>query len=200
MFDDFPELTPEYSCFYEPINKPIPTVEEALKYWTDNFDTQHFMSRRRSAVRGNFGVGRDIKKIGDVSATYSWKKKIDWFNFFQSLQKCINAYFGHIHFYDSKEKDIGFSAGFEIRDLGIPDLGWGTFFGKRFLDRFPKKDLVAKGFTVTPQGDGYVLTLTDDISSLLKDYDAFDQRRTEAKALFPEGVFQKKTNKTGIYV
>jgi len=51
---------------------------------------------------------------------------------------------------------------------------------------------------MAPQGDGYMLTLTDDISSLLKDYDAFDQRRVEAKALFPEGVFQEKTNRTRI--
>lgn len=142
MFDEFPELTPEYSGFYDPINKSIPTVEEALKYWTDDFDAHHFISRRRSTVRGNFGVGRSRENAGWINSTYAWNKKIDWLHFFLSLQKCINAYFGYVHFYDSREKTIGFPADFKIRDLGIPDLGWGTFFGKRFLDCFPKKDLI----------------------------------------------------------
>jgi len=191
MFEKYSNLAPEYACFYGPCNKPIPTVDAAMKYWVDDYDAHHFTSRRRSSVKGRFGVGRDMQNAGWMNLSYSWNKKINWYEFFLALQECIDSYFGYVHFYDSQEKDIGFFASFEIRDLGIPDLGWGTFFGKRYLDRLPLDDLKQNGFTLTPQGDGYLLTMTDKIDDVVKDYGTFEAKRELAKSLFPEGFFHK---------
>jgi hypothetical protein len=202
IYNDFPDLAPEYANFYEPINKPVPTVEDALKYWADGF-IFNLMSRRRTSPKTIFNVGCDKDDIYSIYLKCTWKKTIDWVKLFKLFQKCIDGYFGYVHLYSPEEikqkancreiyGDFLYTPGFKIRDKGIPDLAWGTFFGERYLDRLPLKELKKEGFTLKKQGQGYFLTLTDDISTLLKDYDGFEERRLIAKSLFPTGVFQER--------
>jgi hypothetical protein len=206
FFNEFPDLVPEYASFTDPVNNSIPTVDDALKYWTDMSMLQ-FIGRRRSTVKGSFYAGYDKDKIGDIDLEYTWNKKIDWFDVFKKVQACVKAYFGYLHFFTQEEDDLrtdrdgsaylsfyNGAIGWKVEEKGIPDLGWATYFGKKYQEDIPISQIQKEGAIVTPQNDGHIIQLTDNIFDIHKDFKSFDEKRDRVKSHFPKGFFQEYTN------
>lgn len=197
FYDHYPLLVPQYANFYEPINKPINTVDEALVYWED----ETFLCRRRNSVAGWGHVSEDISKIGRIKLEYDWNPKIDWFYLFQELITITEAYFGYVHVFTKNEIEPaavgsaigGFMmgmAGFHLKK-GIPNLGWGHYFGEEYVKEIDAALLQKHGFDVQQFGEGYLFHITDKLSDVIDDYEHFNERRKELKSLFRPDLFQK---------
>ena len=196
FYNHYPMLTPQYADYVEPINEPIPTVEEALKYWEgEGFYT------RRSSLKGFSHPGTDIEKISHYKFKYTWHKKVEWFQLFKELINLSHAYFGYVHLTTERESEaaeigsavdcfLGGTRGMYLKK-GIPQLGWGTYFGEEYIKELDVPLLEKHGVSVEPWGQGYIFTVTDSIADVINDYDAFHVRRKEVKKLFRPDLFQK---------
>tara|TARA_A100000171_G_scaffold42129_1_gene43283 strand:+ start:967 stop:1668 length:702 start_codon:yes stop_codon:yes gene_type:complete len=204
LFERYPEIKPEYTSFYDPVNVPITDVESALEYWWKG----DFYARRRSNPKGDWSSGIDIKQNSRFNIDLTWSKKIPWYEIFCEIQKILTPYHAHIHLFTPTEKEIGYERGLsaycnfrnslvgvKIEREGIHDLGWANYFGGHFLEILPPLDAIRDaGAQVIPQGDGYIIRFSDDIADMLTGFESFDQHRTAVKALFPAGTFQPYTN------
>ncbi|MBA3814656.1 MAG: hypothetical protein H0X26_09310 [Alphaproteobacteria bacterium] len=197
FYDHYSELAPQYANFYEPINKPVNTVEGALAFWEDEM----FLCRRRNLVAGWWHVSEDISKVGRIKFEYDWNKKVDWFKLFYDLVMISEAYFGYVHVFTEREIEpaaIGSSisafqmgaAGFHLKK-GIPQLGWAHYFGEEYVKEIDVPLLQKHGFDVQKFGEGYVFHITDKLSDVIDNYEHFDERRKLLKSLFRPTLFQK---------
>lgn len=207
FYNEFPKLVPEYASFTDPVNNPIPTIDKALKYWENNFGIHHFIGRRKHSVKGDWSIGKGKTKIAFIKFEYNWNNKIDWLDVFKKIQNCVKAYFGYLHFFTEPEKELGYkkgvnlycdfrngATGWKIEKKGIPDLGWATYFGEKYTRDLPIEKIKSEGANITPQNNGHIITLSDNISSIIKEFPELDDRRDRVKSHFPEGFFQKYTN------
>lgn len=197
FYKNYPDLVPQFANFYEPINKPILTVEKALDYWENG----EFLCRRKMSIQGRWNIGSDRNKIGCYHFEYNWSSKVEWFNLFQKLCALSKSYFGYIHVItdnESEPAEIGSTVFAFIRGTasislkkGIPQLGWGNYFGEEYVKEIDVDLLKKHGFEIEPLGDGYVFNITPQLSDVITDYEMFDKRRTLLKSLFRPGLFQK---------
>jgi hypothetical protein len=197
FYNHYPLLTPQYSNFYEPLNKSVHTVDEALNYWEGDM----FLCRRKNSVVGSWHISEDISKIGCLTFEYNWAPNIDWFKLFQELVTITEAYFGYVHVFTENEIEpaaigsavSGFlmgTAGFHLKK-GIPNLGWGHYFGEEYLKEIDVPLLQKHGFDVQKFGEGYLFHITDNLSDVIDDYEHFNERRKLLKSLFRPDLFQK---------
>jgi hypothetical protein len=197
FYNQYPMLAPQYANFYEPINKPINTVNEALAYWED----EEFLCRRKNSIVGWWNIGPDRIEVNRIKLEYNWSPQIDWFKLFQELIAITEAYFGYVHIFTDKEIEpaavgsainaflIG-AAGFHLKK-GIPNLGWGHYFGEEYVKEINLPLLQQHGFDVQKFGEGYLFHITDKLSDVINDYDHFNERRKLLKSLFRPDLFQK---------
>jgi len=196
FYKQYTELFPQFGSFYEPINKPITTVETALEYW----EGDPALYRRRSSVAGDWFISTDRNKVGWLNFQYNWKQQIDWFGIFQKLAVLSKSYFGYVHVFTDYEIEaaaIGssiyaFTNGTASISLkkGIPQLGWGHYFGEEYVKELDIPLIKKHGFAIEPLGDGYVFHITDQLSDVITKYPYFDERRKLLKSLFRPGLFQ----------
>ncbi len=197
FYDKYPLLAPQYANFYEPINKPISNVEEALSFW----EGEMFLGRRRDKIRGAWHHSKDISQAGCLSFEYNWNSHTNWFELFQQLAVITKAYFGYVHVFSGKEIEpsavgsaiFGFLhgvAGFHLKK-GIPNLGWANYFGEEYVKEIDVPLLQKNGFNIQKLGDGYVFNVTENLSDVINNYDEFDERRKALKSLFRPELFQK---------
>lgn len=167
FYNHYPTLVPQYADYKDPVNEPIPTVEEALKYWWDDMG----FYTRRSSIRGEWCVGKDKEDITRYKFKYTWHKTIDWFQLFKELIDRSNAYFGYVHVITEKENEpaaigsavdcfLNGTPGMYLKK-GIPQLGWGTYFGEEYVKELDIPLLEKHGFKGEPLASGYVFTVTD---------------------------------------
>jgi hypothetical protein len=206
FYDRFPELKPEYASFTDPVNNPITTVNDALQYWEDS-DWPGFICKRRQTVKSEWYIGTDKNKLAHLDLEYAWNNKINWLSVFKKVQECVNAYFGYLHFFTAPEWAASRAKGLElycefrngaigwkVEEKGIPDLGWATYFGKKYQEDIPISQIQKEGAIITPQNDGHIIQLTDNIFDIHKDFKLFDEKRDRVKSHFPKGFFQEYTN------
>jgi hypothetical protein len=200
FYDNYPLLEPQFANFYEPINKPIKTINEALEYW-DWKNLPAFMCRRKKNVVGSWWVSEDISRNGYIKLEYNWNNKIEWLHLFHELVRISGTYFGYIHVFTEKEIEpaspgsaIGsFTRGTPGVQLkkGIPQLGWAHYFGEEYVKEIDVPLLQKNGFDVQKLGEGYVFHITDKLSDVIDNYDQFNERRKLLKSLFRPDLFQK---------
>lgn len=196
FYDQYPNLAPQAANFYEPINKSISNIESALEYW----EGDPGLYKRKKSVEGVWNVGRDIAGINCLDFRYSWNKNIDWFQLFQQLTLLSKAYFGYVHVFTENEMEpagLGSAVSLFLNGVtgaylkkGIPQLGWGHYFGEEYVKEIDNSLLKKNGFQVKPLGEGYVFNLTENLSDVIDDYEHFNERRILLKSLFRPGLFQ----------
>lgn len=197
FYDQYPLLAPQYANFYEPINKPINTVEEALDYW----EGDPFLCRRKNSIAGWGDVGSDRIGINCIIFGYNWSLQINWFKLFQELVTVTEAYFGYVHVFTDREIEpaavgsaidcfIGGTPGVHLKK-GIPNLGWAHYFGEEYVKEIDVPLLQKHGFEVQKLGEGYLFHITDNLADVINDYDYFNERRKLLKSLFRPDLFQK---------
>lgn len=195
FYEKYPMLAPQVANSYEPVNNSITDTETALEYWVDPG-----IYRRRNTVSGNWSIGTDRDWIGCMDFRYNWNNKIDWFQLFQELVTRSKAYFGYVHVFTDNEIE-GAGAGSAVDCFlrgtpsiylkkGIPQLGWGHYFGEDYVKELDLPLLKEHGLKIEPLGNGYVFKLTDHLSDVIDDYPAFNERRKLLKSLFRPGLFQ----------
>jgi hypothetical protein len=197
FYEQYPELAPQYSNFYEPLNKPINTVDEALKYWVK----EAFLFRRSKTVVMYGNIGPDRIGVGCIKFEYNWNVQNNWFKLFQELVALSKSYFGYIHVFSDREIEPGgagsavgcFTRGTPGVHLkkGIPQLGWAHYFGEEYVKEIDVKLLQQHDFDVQKFGEGYLFHITDKLSDVIDNYDYFDERRKLLKSLFRPTLFQK---------
>ncbi|MBY0273449.1 MAG: hypothetical protein K2X02_08630 [Alphaproteobacteria bacterium] len=197
FYDQYPLLAPQYANFYEPINKPINNVDEALQYW----EGDPFLCRRKNSIVGWGNIGSDRIGVNCIEFEYNWNTKIDWFKLFKELVAITEAYFGYVHVFTEKEIEpagagsaiscfLNGTPGVHLKK-GIPNLGWGHYFGEEYVKEVDVPLLQKHGFDVQKLGEGYVFHITENLSDVIKKYDEFDERRKLLKSLFRPDLFQK---------
>jgi hypothetical protein len=197
FYDQYPLLAPQFANYYEPVNKSVNSVDEALEYW----EGDPFLCRRRNSVIGWWYISEDISKVGCLTFEYDWNSKIDWFKLFQELVTVTKAYFGYIHVFTDKEIEpaavssaiscfLNGTPGVHLKK-GIPNLGWGHYFGEEYVKEIDVPLLQQHGFDVQKLGEGYLFHITDNLSDVINDYDHFNERRKLLKSLFRPDLFQK---------
>jgi hypothetical protein len=110
------------------------------------------------------------------------------------------AYFGYVHVFTENEMEaaaMGSAISVFLNGTpsiylkkGIPNLGWGHYFGEEYVKELDLPLLKKQGFTVNPLGEGYVFNLTDQLSDVITNYPYFNERRQLLKSLFRPGLFQ----------
>lgn len=197
FYNNYLNLAPQFANFYEPVNKIVSSVEEAIMFWED----QEFLCRRKTKVKGYWGIGTDRSEIAYHHFNYTWNKSIDWYNLLQDLIKLSKAYFGYVHVFTDNEIIGAYlgspasvfqhgPASFHLKK-GIPQLGWGNYFGEEYVKEIDVDLLKKNGFEIKPLGEGYVFNVTPQLSDVINNYEEFDARRTLLKTLFRPGLFQK---------
>ena len=197
LYEQYPLLAPEFANFYDPINKPVPTVESALEYWKQ----EQFICRRKKTVRMMNGwVGSDRCEIGRITFEYSWNQKVDWFQVLQKMALVSKSYFAYVHVCGENEIEgagLGSAVYLFLNGVlgmhlkkGIPQLGWGHYFGEEYVKELDISLLKKHGFSVEPLGEGYVFNLTDQLSDVITNYEYFNERRALLKSLFRPDLFQ----------
>lgn len=197
FYDKYPLLAPQYANYYEPINKPINTVNEALDYW----DGEGLLCRRKNSIVGSWYISEDMHRINWINLEYDWNTKIDWFKLFQDLTIIVKPYFGYVHVFTDREIEpaaVGSAIGCFTRGTpaihlrkGIPNLGWAHYFGEEYVKEIDVALLQKHGFNVQQFGEGYLFHITDKLSDVIDDYEHFNERRKELKSLFRSDLFQK---------
>ncbi|WP_197429996.1 MULTISPECIES: hypothetical protein [Stenotrophomonas] len=71
----------------------------------------------------------------------------------------------------------------------IPDIGWSMFYGDEFCREVDQGRINSAGFSVESFGEGYLLTVTDEISDVMNDFPLFYRRRAELGHLFRNDLF-----------
>lgn len=197
FYEKYPLLAPQYASYVEPINKPIPTIKDALEYW----DINRVYYRRKNSTQGWWSIGESDVSLSRLKFEYNWNQDIDWFILFQQLVELSKAYFGYVHvFTDNEIEPAGMgsaislflhgTASFHLKK-GIPQLGWGNYFGEEYVKEIDVNLLKKHGFEIQPLGEGYVFNITPQISDVITDYETFDNRRTLLKSLFRPDLFRK---------
>jgi hypothetical protein len=196
FYEGYPMLAPQTANFYEPINQPVPDVEAALEYW----ENEEFLFRRRNSITGWGNIGPDRIHVNCIFLEYNWSTKIDWFDFFKELVEVTESYFGYVHVFTDREIEpagagsaidcfLGGTPGVHLKK-GIPQLGWGHYFGEEYVKELNVPLIKKLGFSIEPLGEGYVFHLTDQLSDVITDYDYFNDRRQLLKSLFRPELFQ----------
>lgn len=196
FYEHYPSLSPQFANFYEPVNHPIPTLEQALEYW----EGDPGLYRRKNSIVGNWYIATDGDGIFSPIFEYNWNTKINWFYIFQQLVTLSKAYFGYVHVFTENEIE-GAAAGSSISCFlrgtpsmylkkGIPQLGWGHYFGEEYVKELDIPLLKKHGFSVEPLGEGYVFNLTNQLSDVITNYEYFNERRILLKSLFRPDLFQ----------
>ncbi|WP_265654513.1 hypothetical protein [Verminephrobacter aporrectodeae] len=172
------------------------TRSEAVEY---RYDMIHTMVNQFGELRPGW-----IK--GDSDAD----RKIDWRRLFHRLVELANPQFAILHlFTDVETRDDAFGADEHaiiatddflmgppaaiLKDRGIPNLAWATFFGREYTQEIDAEKLRANGFAVEAMGDGHLVTLTENIFDVADNFALFSARRSELKKLLRPG-FIRLTN------
>ncbi|MCW5258706.1 hypothetical protein D5038_20850 [Verminephrobacter aporrectodeae subsp. tuberculatae] len=172
------------------------TRSEAVEY---RYDMIHTMVNQ-------FGELRPGWLKGDADAD----RKIDWRRLFHRLVELANPQFAILHlFTDVETRDDAFGADEHaiiatddflmgppaaiLKDRGIPNLAWATFFGREYTQEIDAEKLRANGFAVEAMGDGHLVTLTKNIFDVADNFPLFSARRSELKKLLRPG-FIRLTN------
>ncbi|WP_265259446.1 hypothetical protein [Verminephrobacter aporrectodeae] len=172
------------------------TRSEAVEY---RYDMIHTMVNQ-------FGELRPGWLKGDADAD----RKIDWRRLFHRLVELANPQFAILHlFTDVETRDDAFGADEHaiiatddflmgppaaiLKDRGIPNLAWATFFGREYTQEIDAEKLRANGFAVEAMGDGHLVTLTENIFDVADNFALFSARRSELKKLLRPG-FIRLTN------
>ncbi|MCW8199699.1 hypothetical protein D8B23_15065 [Verminephrobacter aporrectodeae subsp. tuberculatae] len=172
------------------------TRSEAVEY---RYDMIHTMVNQ-------FGELRPGWLKGDADAD----RKIDWRRLFHRLVELANPQFAILHlFTDVETRDDAFGADEHaiiatddflmgppaaiLKDRGIPNLAWATFFGREYTQEIDAEKLRANGFAVEAIGDGHLVTLTENIFDVADNFALFSARRSELKKLLRPG-FIRLTN------
>ena len=197
FYDIYPLLAPQYANYYEPVNNQVNSAAEALEYW--GYDP--FLCRRKNTIVGSWYISEDMNKITWVNLEYNWSPKVDWFKFFKELISATSVYFGYVHVFTEREIEpaaVGSAIGSFTRGTpaiqlkkGIPNLGWGNYFGQEYVKEIDVSLLKKHGFDVQKLGEGYVFHITENLSDVIDSYVSFDERRKLLKSLFRPDLFQK---------
>ena len=196
FYEHYPLLAPQFANYYEPVNIPISNVQQALKYW----EGEPGLYRRKNTVRGEWYISEDGDKIFCPSFRYNWNSTIDWFKLLKQLGIISNAYYAYIHVVTNNEREgsglgsavhlfLNGVTGYYLKK-GIPQLGWGHYFGEEYVKELDIPLIKQHGFNIEPLGEGYVFNLTDQLSDVITNYDYFNERRTLLKSLFRPSLFQ----------
>jgi hypothetical protein len=196
FYQDYPNLAPQTANFYEPINQPVPNVEAALEYWGES----QRLYRRKNSVAGLWVIDTGRDDIGGCMLRYNWDNKAKWFQLFKQLVTLSKAYFGYVHIITENEREpAGLGSAIDLflngvtgayLKKGIPQLGWGHYFGEEYVKELNVSLIKKLGFSIEPLGEGYVFHLTDQLSDVITDYDYFNDRRQLLKSLFRPELFQ----------
>ncbi|MGN6671302.1 MAG: hypothetical protein ACTHJ4_07180 [Candidatus Nucleicultricaceae bacterium] len=196
FYEKYPLLAPQTANFYEPVNNPVADSETALEYW----EGDPGLYRRKNTVSGSWYIKTDGYGKGIMIFEYNWNNKIDWFQLFQELVTRSKAYFGYVHVFTENEREgagLGSAVDLFLNGVssmhlkkGIPQLGWGHYFGEEYVKELDLLLLKEHGLKIEPLGNGYVFNLTDHLSDVIDDYESFNERRKLIKSLFRPGLFQ----------
>lgn len=197
FYDEYPLLSPQFANYYEPVNNPINSVDEALEYW----GKAPFLCRRKKSIVGSWYVSEDNNNIGWLTFEYNWNPKINWYQLFKELVVITDTYFGYIHVFSDNEVEpagVGSAIGSFLWGTpsihlkkGIPQLGWANYFGEEYVKEIDVSLLQKNGFDVEELGEGYLFHVTDKLSDVIDNYAHFDERRKHLKSLFRPDLFQK---------
>jgi hypothetical protein len=72
----------------------------------------------------------------------------------------------------------------------VPNLGWANFFGDELAHVVDIARLQAQGCVTEGIGDGYLITVTDDLFDVCDDFAKFSTRRALLKEQFASDFFQ----------
>ena len=197
LYNTNESLKPEYCNYYEPVNIPIPTYENALEKWYED----GFYFRRKHSTQSNGAFTIDGYNASVIGLESRWNKQINWFQLFKQLISITKAYFGYVHVITDRESEpsaagsaiccflYGTSSG-PLKKNGIPNLGWGNYFGEEYVKELDLPLLQQHGLSIEPLGEGYVFNLTPQLQDVIDTYDDFHQRRQHIKSLFRFDLFQ----------
>jgi len=192
------KLSPEFVGNSEPIARPTRDAQQALPAWAGN----PFLWKRKHAIisrgsvhhTGAFGSG--AINIG-ASADYSE----DWLSIFQKIVELTKAHYGYAHLFTDDERShtrldqtsfqqFWLGAFSKTTEQGFFDLGWANYFGQRW-DKFVDKALL-KNFGLPcarDVSDGFLFSITNNISDVETSYLAFSARREEIKSVLAYELF-----------
>ncbi len=147
------------------------------------------ISHTRKDARGNTLDGR-------LSVYAPLHKKTDWRHLGARICEVMNADLAMLHCFTSFDNEPAQSntpesyfRSFTIVDAKIPNIGWGMFYGRRFVHEVDEAAISAAGFPVQRIGEGYLVQVTEDINDVVNDFDRFSKRRAELKSLFRDDLF-----------
>ena len=197
FYQKYFNLFPQMANFCEPVNQPILTIEEALKYW----EGRPGLYRRKNKVVGSWYISEDFDNVGYLTFEYNWNKNVNWFHLFKDLIMESKSYFGYIHVFTDREIEpsgagsaiccfLRGTPSWALRENGIPQLAWANYFGEEYVKELDLSLLQHHGFQVSPLGEGYVFNVTDQLEDVITQYDHFNTRRQVLKSLFRPGLFQ----------
>jgi hypothetical protein len=188
-------LAPEFVGNSEPINTRIAVASDALPCWTRSpflWRRKHkFVSQGSVHHTGGYGSGAII-----LDAMYD--QSFDWKAIFELLIQCANAHYGYLHLATDYERShslldpidaYNFFLGAFAKKVenGFMDLGWANYFGARWIDGICCDDI---SDICGNMGNGYLITLTENIGDVYRNYEAFEGKRQIAKEAFRRGFFR----------
>ncbi len=154
--------------------------------------TTRYQAEIRHESRNN--RGRPIP--AELSVYAKPHKSIDWRNFANLLYQLTETQYGFAHLYRDAHKRADLSEAREPTWITgqrtpttVPQLGWSTFLGRPYADLVSPlldQSLDAK---IAKIGDGFAITLTDNIFDVAGGYEAFNQTRSKIKGCFPKNFF-----------
>lgn len=194
-------LCPEFASNSEPINGPIASESDAMSTWPGS----PFLCRRKHSIisqlsvhhTGNFGSGAII-----FDAIYI--DKIDWKDFFEGLVLISKAHYGYLHVITDYERDNSelhpedsysfFLGAFSTTiKAGIAEMAWANFFGRRWSEEVHSDYLSQHNAQVESVLGGHLISVTNNISDVISDYQMFNDARQKLKDSFRPGFFRNSS-------
>ena len=204
---------PELIGNYESCNEQFISVESCESVWESTAEiraygslnefNEDFFWKKRSSIKclghvmHTTRVGpRSKLKLGSITIKYQVNKKTDWYKFMIDLCSHVEPTYGMMHLFTAPELtrdqlNNDFQIGISSKRLerGIPELACFNFFNNELANTVDIDEIRMKGGIVEKVGDGYFVSINEDLFEVDKNYLGFSQKREVLKSAFEKGVF-----------
>jgi hypothetical protein len=145
-----------------------------------------------------FRYARDDSSVvpGRILVGAAFDPRSQWLGFFRECCVTLEVDAAILHLLSEEEGGEGSRfycpIGGRAMDGYLPNIGWATYFGKKFVDETNWQTLKGHGFHVEKLGDGYLVLLSEDIADCLGKFSMISHRRAELKRHFRASLFERR--------
>lgn len=215
-----PLLEPEGLSYDEAYDSPFVSEEDFAENWwalprqstvTYRTEFEGPLWRRRNKLVSQGQVQHSCMTIkgnrapGFISFDCRWSPEVDFASLFDPWFEILEGEMGMVHVFTDHERiPLG---NFEDRSFqsgsfggparpGIPNIGWCLAFGPENAHEVDPALLREHGYNVVEKNGARIVQVTDKLSDVVDDFEAFAKRRQKIRRLFRDGLFRPLTNPT----